>query len=134
MSKYSAKQIENMGKLSHKHFEESRQLSIFVDRKTNDFMKTKAEYLSLLRSYLLHRATKYGITRIGIFGSVARDEHTEGSDVDVYIEGQLHGFFALSAIKQELEDLLECRVDLVRLREHMDAFLKERILKEGIYA
>lgn len=78
-------------------------------------------------------AAKYGISRMGIFGSVARQEQNESSDIDIYIEGDLHGFFALSGIKCELEELLGCRVDLVRLREKMDAFLKKRIKQEGIY-
>ena len=78
-------------------------------------------------------ATKYGIRRMGIFGSVARNEHTENSDVDIYIEGQLHGFFALSGIKQDLEERLGCKVDIVRLRDKMDSLLREQILKEGIY-
>ena len=78
-------------------------------------------------------AAKYGISRMGVFGSVAREEQTDASDVDIYIEGKLHGFFALSAIKQELEDLLGCSVDIVRLRDKMDSLLRDKILKEGIY-
>ena len=70
---------------------------------------------------------------MGIFGSVARNEQTETSDVDIYVEGQLRGFFALSGIKQELEELLGCPVDIVRLRDKMDTLLREKILKEGIY-
>lgn len=96
-------------------------------------MKTTSEYISLLQSYMQKNADKYGISRMGIFGSVARNEQTETSDVDVYIEGQLHGFFALAGIKRELEELLGCHVDIVRLREKMDLYLRERILKEGIY-
>ena len=46
---------------------------------------------------------------------------------------RLHGFFALAGIKQELEELLGCKVDIVRLRDKMDSFLRERIKKEGIY-
>lgn len=42
-------------------------------------------------------------------------------------------FFALAGIKQELEELLGCKVDIVRLRDKMDSFLRERIQKEGIY-
>lgn len=49
------------------------------------------------------------------------------------VEGQLHGFFALAGIKQELEELLGCKVDIVRLRDRMDSFLRERIQREGIY-
>ena len=57
----------------------------------------------------------------------------EQSDIDVYVEGNLHGFFALSGIKADLEELLGCPVDIVRLRERMDTFFKDRILSEGIY-
>ena len=41
--------------------------------------------------------------------------------------------FAMVHIKEDLQDLFGCRVDLVRLREHMDSFLRSRIEKEGIY-
>jgi len=96
-------------------------------------MKMTSEYLALLRVYMQKNAQKYGISRMGIFGSVARQEQRQDSDIDVYVEGDLHGFFALSGIKCELEELLGCRVDVVRLREKMDSFLYERIRKEGIY-
>ena len=96
-------------------------------------MKTLADYIPLLRGYMQENATKYGISHMGIFGSVARGEQTESSDLDVYIEGELHGFFALSGIKQDLESLLDCPVDIVRLRHSMDSFLRDRILKDGIY-
>ena len=45
-------------------------------------MKTVTEYISLLRDYMQKNAGKYGISRMGIFGSVARNEQTETSDVD----------------------------------------------------
>ena len=96
-------------------------------------MKSTAEYIALLRGYMQKNASRYGIVRMGIFGSVARNEQTEYSDVDVYVEGELHGFFVLSGIKCELEDLLGCKVDIVRVRKQMDSFLRDRIVKEGIY-
>lgn len=96
-------------------------------------MKTLADYIPLLRGYMQENAPKYGISRMGIFGSVARGEQSDSSDLDIYIEGELHGFFALSGIKQELESLLDCPVDIVRLRHSMDSFLRNRILKDGIY-
>ena len=39
-------------------------------------MKTLPEYITLLHSYMQQNASKYGILRMGIFGSVARNEHT----------------------------------------------------------
>jgi predicted nucleotidyltransferase len=56
-------------------------------------MRTTSEYKALLHDYMQRYAATYGITRMGLFGSVARGEHREDSDVDVYIEGNLHGFF-----------------------------------------
>ena len=46
-------------------------------------MLTTVECLSLLREYMRKNAAKYGISRMGIFGSVARGEQHEGSDVDI---------------------------------------------------
>lgn len=42
-------------------------------------MKTKTEYLELLRSYKQQMAERYGIIRLGIFGSVSRNEQKEES-------------------------------------------------------
>lgn len=86
-----------------------------------------------MKGFKATQAAGYGIRKMGVFGSVARGEQHEGSDVDVYIEGELQGFFALAGIKNDLEELLGCPVDVVRLRDRMDAFLKRRIQKEGIY-
>lgn len=95
-------------------------------------MKTTSEYLKLLHEYMLKNAAKYHITRMGIFGSVARGEQTEGSDVDVYLETTKPSLFALVHIKEELQNLFGCPVDLIRMREEMDRLLKSRIEKEGI--
>ena len=88
-------------------------------------MLTTVEYLSLLREYMRKNAAKYGISRMGIFGSVARGEQHEGSDGP--------SIFTLVHIKEELEKLLKCPVDLVRLRNNMDELLRGCINKDGIY-
>ncbi len=96
-------------------------------------MKTTSEILSLLKSYKSIATSKYGFTKIGIFGSVARGEQTEGSDVDVCYEGKAPSFLTLDMIQTDLERLFEAKVDMVRIRDRMNSLLKERILKEGIY-
>ena len=48
-------------------------------------MKTKNEILHLLSVYKPTAESKYGLTRIGIFGSVARGDDTEDSDIDILI-------------------------------------------------
>lgn len=52
-------------------------------------MRTTQGIISLLKDFKAKQSSKYGIRRIGVFGSVARGEQYENSDVDVYIEGEL---------------------------------------------
>lgn len=96
-------------------------------------MKTTQEIIRLLKEFKVAHAGQYGILRMGIFGSVAREEQTEDSDVDIYYEGELSGLFALSHLKHELENLLGCKVDIVRLRDRMNGLLRKRIEREGVY-
>ena len=105
------------------------------------------QYLKLVKSMLCLNECKaklvsfkqcfgheFGIKSIGIFGSVARGEQTEDSDVDVCVELQTPSMFCLVHIKDELQHLFGCAVDIVRLREDMDKLLKQNIMEEGIYA
>lgn len=101
------------------------------ERKTD--VKTTQEYLQLLKEYKQTRGLLYGISRIGIFGSVARGEQTEDSDVDVCVDLAVPNMFSLVHIKEELRQLFGCEVDVVRIRQNMDALLKRDIMKEGIY-
>ena len=82
-------------------------------------MKTTAEYLQLLKQFKDTKAVSYGIRKIGLFGSVARGEHHEGSDVDVVYEGEPN-LLLRSRMKQELETLFGCKVDLVRFRKQLE--------------
>lgn len=97
-------------------------------------MKKTTEYITLLHKYMLDNSNKYGIIRIGIFGSVARGEQTENSDVDVCVELKKPSMFSLVHIKEDLQLLFGCAVDIVRLRDDMDEILKQNIMEEGIYA
>lgn len=96
-------------------------------------MKSQKEILDLLRRYKPTAQKKYGLTRLGVFGSVARGEQGSDSDVDVCYEGKAPSLLTLDMIQTELEQLLECKVDLVRIRENMNNLLRQRIIRDGIY-
>ena len=85
-----------------------------------------------MRSHLQDLSARYGLVRLGIFGSAARDQMTDTSDIDVIVE-MPPDLFQLIGLKQELEELLDRPVDIVRYREQMNGFLKERIDREAIY-
>ena len=78
-------------------------------------------------------ASQYGIELLGIFGSVARDEATESSDVDIVVKTKTPDPFNIVHIKDGLEKQLHQRVDIVRLRDTMNPFLKKRIEVEAVY-
>ena len=96
-------------------------------------MKTRTEILKLLSSYKPIAEERYGLTRIGIFGSVARGEQRDSSDVDVCYEGRVPSLLTLDLIQRDLEKLFECDVDMVRMRDNMNVLLKRRIEKEAVY-
>lgn len=91
------------------------------------------DVLNILGEYKKNNYDKYGIENIGIFGSVARDEATELSDIDICIQTKIPDIFMLVHIKEELQNIFHKSVDIVRLRDRMNPYLKKRIDKEAIY-
>ena len=75
----------------------------------------------------------YGLLKLGVFGSVARNEAGEGSDIDIVVETKVPDLLRMVNLKDDLEELLNLRVDLVRYRLRMNALLKKRIDNEAYY-
>ena len=70
-------------------------------------------------------ARKYGVKSVRLFGSYARNEATEKSDIDLLIEkGKISGLFGLSGFKLDLEDKLQAKVDVMTKISLSPAFLK----------
>ncbi|MEY8486419.1 nucleotidyltransferase family protein [uncultured Parabacteroides sp.] len=96
-------------------------------------MKTVAEYKEILSQFKKEFGPQFGIKELGIFGSVARGEQTENSDLDLFISLEKVEPFIIFDLKELLESLCKCKVDLVRLRDSLRPALKRNILKDGIY-
>ena len=96
-------------------------------------MKTTAEIIEILRDYKDRSAEKYGIETLGLFGSVARGEQNEKSDIDVCIRLKKPDFFVRMAIKEELEHLFHTEIDLVPIFETMRTLLRNNIKQDAIY-
>ena len=59
-------------------------------------------------------AQKYGVKRLGLFGSYARGEATDESDLDFLIdEGKMRGLIQYFGFVYDLEDTFGCHVDVV---------------------
>jgi uncharacterized protein len=72
---------------------------------------------------------RLGVRRLGLFGSTARNEATEASDLDFLVEFQQKSFDAYMDLKSLLEDLFGRHVDLV-LPENLKPRLRDRIAKD----
>jgi hypothetical protein len=91
------------------------------------------EIILFLRRFREKYDAKYSIIKIGIFGSAARDSMNDRSDIDVVVNLGKPDFFNLIGIKQALEEQLHYPVDIVRYRDNMNKYLKQRIDREAIY-
>jgi uncharacterized protein len=76
---------------------------------------------------------QYGVTKIGIFGSFARNEIHGDSDVDVVVEMREPDLFYMVHIKETLEENFKRPVDVIRYRAMMNRRLKARIDREAVY-
>lgn len=93
----------------------------------------KTEIIKRLKKYKETKLFRNNFYKIGIFGSVARDSHHETSDIDIIIGQKVPDLFVLGEIKTELEEMLKAKVDIIRLHDGINDFLKKRIEKESIY-
>lgn len=76
---------------------------------------------------------KFGITKLGVFGSVARGENTEGSDIDIVVEVENPTLSLMHNLHEALVNLFGCKVDLVRFRKSLRPLLQANIKQDAIY-
>ena len=76
---------------------------------------------------------QFGITKLGIFGSVARQENTEDSDIDIVVEVEKPTLSLMYELKEKLKELFNCNVDLVRFRQSLRPLFKTNILNDAVY-
>lgn len=99
----------------------------------NEKIKKCDDLLAELKTFKKLHGDEYGLRALGVFGSFARGEATEESDVDIVFETNQPNLFRTSRMRQKLEELLAHHVDVVRFRDNMNPRLKKRILQEARY-
>ena len=92
---------------------------------------SKTDYIDLLQSYSSTLRNDYGIKSLRLFGSVARGEEHEGSDVDVFVETETPNPFVLMDAKDFLEQVFGRSVDIVRNHKNLNPRLRNRIERDG---
>jgi predicted nucleotidyltransferase len=93
---------------------------------------TIEELLKEKREEILCIAARHGARNVRVFGSVARGEANQISDVDFLVEMEPgRSLLDLGGLQMELEMLLGCRVDVVTVRGLKER-VRERVLREAV--
>lgn len=94
-------------------------------------MKTTLDWRTR-REEILRVASQHGGRNVRVFGSHARRQATAESDLDILLELEpRRTLLDLIAIKQDLEDLFGCKVDVVT-EAAVSPYLRELVLKEAV--
>lgn len=103
-----------------------------VNKTSGTQMKTTQEYIDLLRENASELQSRFGVSSMYVFGSVARGEQRENSDIDVLVDmpATLREYGGAHAY---LEKLLGCNVDLIRKHKHLNSFFLKQINKDAIF-
>lgn len=94
-------------------------------------MNSRSDILGLL-TINRGKIKSFGVRELGVFGSFARGDQTEQSDVDVLIDLENETFSAYMKVLFFLEELFDRKVDLV-MKDSIKPLIKDRILSETIY-
>ena len=94
-------------------------------------MLNRTKTIEMLKSSRQYLDEHYGVSSMRLFGSLARNEQREDSDVDICVE-MTPNLFRQAGVKAYLQELLGCEVDVVRMRERMNPVFKQQILKYGV--
>lgn len=95
-------------------------------------VKIKSNDLQKLKEIAMPILNMYGVKKAAVFGSFARGDATESSDVDLLVNYSEHtSLFDVVRLKRSLESALGRNVDLVSY-EWIDEHLKDRIMKERV--
>lgn len=94
-------------------------------------MKSSQEYIDIIRNHLPELQERFGITSMRLFGSVARGDHHEGSDIDLFVvmPPKYHNYVRAA---EYLEEMLGCHVDLIQDHPYIRPFFRQQIEQDGI--
>ena len=73
---------------------------------------TQNEIMQKLKLNKSNLEKEFGIKKIALFGSVARGEHTNNSDIDILIDMEQKNYFKLLKIEEKLSSLFDKKIDL----------------------
>lgn len=93
----------------------------------------REQIISMLKVYYLCNKQALGIERLGLFGSFARGDAKENSDIDIIISLREPNLLSYATITRQLETVFGRHVDLVSAKSHLGESFRYQLEKEVIY-
>lgn len=91
----------------------------------------KTNILDYLKEHFREFHEKYNVEQIGLFGSYARDEAKENSDIDIFVKMK-PSLFDLISIKEQIEKDLNKKVDIIREHKNIKPLFLQEIKRDLI--
>lgn len=92
----------------------------------------KTNILNYLKEHYSEFKEKYSVEKIGLFGSYARDQASDNSDIDIFVKMEA-SLFDMVAIKEQIENDLNKKVDIIRDHKNIKPIFLKMIQKDLIY-
>lgn len=96
-------------------------------------MRSAEEILAILDQTKPELERRFGVRRIGLYGSFAYGTQTENSDIDLIVELKEPRFDALAGLYIYMEQVLGREVDIRRLSRKFDTTFVRRIEREALF-
>jgi len=94
---------------------------------------TKEYILDFLNTHRTELYERYGLVKVGLFGSYAKGNASEESDIDLYAEFENKKFKNIASAWNYFEEQFGKKIDLFYAHKNMRASLKKSIESEVIY-
>ena len=96
-------------------------------------MRSAQDILRFLADKKPELERRFGVCRIGLYGSYASGTQEENSDIDLVVELREPKFDDLAGLYIYMEQALGCKVDIRRLSKNFRTAFIQRIEKEALY-
>jgi predicted nucleotidyltransferase len=94
---------------------------------------TKEQIIKILKEKSNIIKNQFSVSKIGLFGSYAKDKQTPKSDIDFYVEFEKKSFDNLSGLWVFLEELYHKKIDIIYKHKNSNSVMLNRIEQEVIY-
>ena len=94
---------------------------------------TKNDILTQLKNNRNYIKQHFGVDKIGLFGSYAKDTYNANSDIDIYVEFKNKTFDNIAGLWNYLENLYNKKIDLIHNHRRANKIIMANIQKEVVY-